>query len=87
VSEPSPIVAAPRSILLRRVLGCLRDHRHDDTAERIAQRLGLVSPEVVEAALHALAQDRLVIGAGGHWQLTRNGWETARALDPSAVGR
>lgn len=81
----SPSPAAPRSVLLRRVLGCLRDHCHDDTPDRIAQRLGLVSPEVVEAALRALEEDVLVLSAGGHWQLTRRGWE-ALARDPSSVG-
>jgi hypothetical protein len=84
VSEPSP-PAVPRSILLRRVLGCLGDHCHDDTPERVARRLGLVSSEVVEAALQALEADGLVLSAGGHWQLTRRGWETL-GRDPSAVG-
>ena len=84
MSESSP-PAAPRSILLRRVLGCLRDHCHDDTPDRIARRLGLVSPEIVEAALQALGEDGLVLGAAGHWQLTRRGWETL-ARDASPVG-
>ena len=79
-------VTAPRSILLQRVLGCLRDHCHDDTAERIAARLGLVSPEVVQAALHALQEDGLAIGARRHWQLTRRGWESAGRHDRATVG-
>ena len=49
-----PLVATPRSELLRRVLGCLGDHPHDDTIDRVTRRLGLVRADAVEAALTAL---------------------------------
>ena len=71
-----------RSDLLRRVLGCLRDHPHDDTVDEIARRLGLVSPDAVLAAVTALEQEELVMRAGEHWSLTRHGWVVARADDP-----
>ena len=67
------------------MLGCLRDHCHDDTAGRIARRLGLVSPDVVEAALRALEEERFVMSAGRHWQLTHTGWESVRGHERSAV--
>jgi hypothetical protein len=79
-------VTGPRSILLQRVLGCLRDHCHDNTAEGIARRLGMISLDLVDAALQALEADRLVISDGPHWQLTRDGWASARAHDPSTAG-
>jgi hypothetical protein len=72
----------PRSDLVRRVIGCLRDHPHDDTVERVTQRLGFVERDAVAAALHVLEQDRLARQAGGHWQLTRRGWDSAHELDP-----
>ena len=81
MTEPPTRIATPRSILLRRVLGCMRDHCHDDTAESIVRRLGLVSPEVVTAALEALEEERFVFSAGDHWQLTQRGWVVARAED------
>lgn len=68
-----------RSDLLRRVLGCLRDHPHDNTAERVSARLGLFDVHAAEAALQALQSDSLVNEAGGHWTLTRRGWTAARA--------
>ena len=74
-------VATPRSELLRRVLGCLGDHPHDDTIDRVTRRLGLVSADAVEAALTALEHDSLVTRAGDHWQLTRHGWAVSRAAD------
>jgi DNA-binding HxlR family transcriptional regulator len=75
-------VAAPRSILLRRVLGCLRDFPHDNTSEAIARRLGRISRDEIDAALRALESDGLVLRAGDHSQLTRRGWESAREIDP-----
>ena len=77
----SPLVATPRSELLRRVLGCLGDHPHDDTIDRITRRLGLVSADAVEAALTALEQESLVTRASDHWQLTHRGWAVSRAAD------
>ena len=74
----------PLSDLLRRVLGCLRDHPHDDTPARVTRRLGLVTPDAVEAALAALEHDRLVMHAGEHWSPTRTGWKAARAENPFA---
>jgi DNA-binding IclR family transcriptional regulator len=71
-----------RSDLLRRVLGCLRDHPHDDTVEDVARRLGFVERDAVDAALQVLEQDGLAWHAGEHWQLTRRGWEVAREQDP-----
>jgi hypothetical protein len=71
-----------RSDLLRRVLGCLRDHPHDDTVAGVARRLGFVDHDAVDAALQVLEQERLARHAGEHWQLTRRGWETARVQDP-----
>jgi predicted transcriptional regulator len=76
-----PLVATPRSELLRRVLGCLGDHPHDDTIDRVTRRLGLVSADAVEAALTALEQESLVARAGDHWQLTDDGWAVSRAAD------
>lgn len=83
VSESPTPITVPRSILLRRVLGCMGDHCHDDTPDRIARRLGLMSPDVVDAALQALQEERFVIRAGRHWQLTRRGWDAARADEAS----
>jgi hypothetical protein len=74
-------VATPRSELLRRVLGCLGDHPHDDTIDRVTWRLGLVSADAVEAALTALEQESLVTRASDHWQLTHRGWALSRAAD------
>ena len=71
----------PRSDLLRRVLGCLRDHPHDDTVEQIS-RLLTVAPDTVEVALAALEQSGLARQARTHWSLSRQGWATARADDP-----
>jgi DNA-binding IclR family transcriptional regulator len=67
---------------LRRVLGCLRDHPHDNTVARVARRLGFVEPEAVEAALEVLMQDGYVRRAGEHWALTRGGWDVARSQAP-----
>jgi hypothetical protein len=72
-------MATPRSELLRRVLGCLGDHPHDDTIDRVARRLGLVSADAVKAALTALERESLVARAGDHWQLTDDGWAVSRA--------
>ena len=68
---------APRSQLLQAVLGCLRDHPHDSTPERIAQRLGTLPPPDVAAALQALLAEELVITAVGHWQLSHRGFRAA----------
>ena len=70
-------VATPRSILLRRVLGCLRDYPHDNTSGAIAQRLGRISQDEIEVALRALEDQGLVLRAGDHSQLTRRGWQSA----------
>jgi hypothetical protein len=70
-------MTAPRSLLLRSVLDCLRDHPHDDTAAEVARRLGRVSRDDVQAALQALECDDLVIHAGEHWQLSRQGRRVA----------
>ena len=78
----SRLEATPRSELLRRVLGCLGSHPHDDTIDRVTRRLGLVSADAVEAALTALEQESLVVRAGDHWQLTLDGWAVSRAADP-----
>lgn len=77
---------AHRSDLLRRVLGCLRDHPHDNTPERLSARLGLFDVEAATAALLALEGDALVLAAGEHWSLTRSGWAAAREdEDPDAA--
>jgi hypothetical protein len=76
------MASAPRSLLLGRVLGCLRDHPHDTTPSWIAARLGDVGEDEVEVALQALAQDQLVLTAQGHWQLTRAGWRAAGPSPP-----
>jgi len=80
---------APRSDLVRRVLGSLRDHPHDDTIDSLTGRLGLVAADAVSAALTVLEQDRLVTHALGHWQLTHDGWTVSGedATDPDAVAR
>jgi hypothetical protein len=70
-------VDAPRSVLLRSVLECLRDHPHDDTASGVATWLGWASVNDVEVALQALHRETLVMRAGEHWQLTRAGWRAA----------
>jgi DNA-binding IclR family transcriptional regulator len=75
-------VTAPRSDLVRRVLGCLRDHPHDDTIPEIVRRLGFVEPEAVEAALEVLREQGFVRRAKAHWALTTDGWDTARRDDP-----
>lgn len=72
----------PRSDLLRRVLGCLRDHPHDDTVGRITTLLDVISTDAIEAALDALESDGLVMHAGEHWSLTGSGWSAARADEP-----
>ena len=74
-----------RSDLVCRVLGCLRDHPHDDTVARLTRRLGLVEPDAVEAALEILRMDGLARSAGVHWQLTRRGWQLARERDPDPI--
>ena len=74
-------VPVPRSDLLRRVLGSLRDHPHDNTAEQIASLLSL-APDTIEVALAALEQDGFARSTQAHWVLTRNGWAAARADDP-----
>ena len=63
------------------MLGCLGDHPHDDTVDRVTRRLGLVSADAVEAALTALEQESLVTQAGDHWQLTDQGWAASAARD------
>lgn len=70
-------MTALRSDLVQRVLGCLRDHPHDDTVRGVTRRLGLVTDDAVAAALAVLEDDRLVTHAYGHWQLTREGFLTA----------
>lgn len=75
------MISVPRSDLLRRVLGCLRDHPHDNTVDRIGRLLAMPA-EAVEVALTALAEDGLVSETRSHWVLTRNGWASARADDP-----
>jgi hypothetical protein len=75
-------VSTLRSDLVRRVLGCLRDHPHDDTVERVVRRLGFVERDAADAALQVLEQDGLTRHAGVHWQLTRRGWEIARRQNP-----
>jgi hypothetical protein len=75
-------VSSLRSDLVRRVLGCLRDHPHDDTVARIASRLGFVERDAVEAALEVLSQDGLARRADDHWALTRAGWDASRPQDP-----
>jgi hypothetical protein len=69
----------PRSELLNRVLGCLRDHPHDNTPERMSARLGLFDVAAATAALQALEEESLAQSAGEHWSLTRQGWIVARA--------
>ena len=76
------LVQAPRSELLRCVLGSLRDHPHDDTIDRVSRLLAWLDLDAVRAALISLETDRLVSCAGGHWQLTWRGWSVARADDP-----
>ena len=71
----------PRSDLLRRVLGSLRDHPHDDTVDRVAVLLALPQDEV-RVGLTALADDDLVRQTRSHWVLSRDGWLSARADDP-----
>ena len=75
-------VESPRSDLLRRVLGCLRDHPHDDTSAAVTARLGFVERDSVLAALHVLEHEALARHAGEHWQLTRHGWSVAHDLEP-----
>jgi hypothetical protein len=75
-------VSDSRSDLVRRVLGCLRDHPHDDTVKRIVRRLGFVEHDAVAAALEVLREDGLARRAGEHWALTARGWESARRQDP-----
>jgi hypothetical protein len=75
-------VQAPRSELLRTVIGSLRDHPHDDTVDDVAKLLAWLDLEVVNAALISLEHERLVSCAGGHWQLTSKGWSIARLDDP-----
>jgi hypothetical protein len=70
-------VNVPRSALLLSVLECLRDHPHDDTAGRVARRLGWATMDDVQTALIALEHDELVMRAAGHWQLTLAGWRAA----------
>jgi len=79
--EHGAVLLLPRSDLLRRVLGCLRDHPHDDTADHIARLLSMPADDV-QVALTALAEDGLVGETRTHWVLTRNGWVSARADDP-----
>ena len=73
----------PRSELLNRVLGCLRDHPHDNTPELLSARLALFDVEATTAALRALEMDSLTHSAGEHWSLTRQGWIAARADEPA----
>ena len=75
-------MATRRSDLVRRVLGCLRDHPHDDTVAEIVRRLGFVEHDAVAAALELLLEDGLTRRAGEHWVLTTAGWEAARRQDP-----
>jgi hypothetical protein len=75
------VLPLPRSDLLRRVLGALRDHPHDDTADRVAALLSLPRDDV-QVALTALAEDGLVRQTRSHWVLSRDGGASARADDP-----
>jgi hypothetical protein len=77
------VATVPRSDLLRRVLGALRDHPHDDTVDGIAKLLAM-PPEDIEIALVALSEDGLVGETRTHWVLSRPGWVAARADDPFA---
>ena len=67
--------------LLRRVLGSLRDHPHDDTVGQIAQLLTLPA-DVVSVALQSLQEEGLAREARSHWSLSYSGWAAARADDP-----
>jgi hypothetical protein len=78
----STTVNQRRSDLVRRVLGCLRDHPHDDTVQRIVRRLGFVEDDAVAAALELLREDGLTRSADEHWALTTAGWEAARRQNP-----
>jgi hypothetical protein len=81
IGSNEPVISIPRSDLLRRVLGSLRDHPHDDTVDRIAVLLSLPRDDV-HVALTALEQDDLVRQTRSHWVLSRDGWASARADDP-----
>jgi hypothetical protein len=74
----------PSSILGQRVVGCLREHPHDDSPASLARRLDLAAPDAIDAALLALEHDGLVFHAGAHWQLTYAGWAAARDTVVSA---
>jgi DNA-binding transcriptional ArsR family regulator len=80
-ADRTTAVGIPRSDLLRRVLGSLRDHPHDDTVEQISRLLAL-APDTVEVALIALEQSGLARQARTHWSLSHEGWLAARADDP-----
>jgi len=71
----------PRSDLLRRVLGSLRDHPHDSTVDQVARLLGL-PPDDVSVALRSLDEEGLAREARAHWSLSHAGWVAARADDP-----
>jgi hypothetical protein len=75
------VLSIPRSDLLRRVLGSLRDHPHNDTVDQVAVLLRLPEDDV-HVALTALAEDDLVRQTRSHWVLSRDGWASARADDP-----
>ena len=70
-------VHRPRSALLVSVLECLRDHPHDDTAAKVAARLGWVRPADVETAFAALEAEGLLAHADAYWQLNSHGWRAA----------
>lgn len=72
---------SPAHALERRVLACLRDHPHDNTARLIADLLELPDHDAVAAALDGLERESLVLSAGAHWALTRRGWTAARAAE------
>jgi hypothetical protein len=75
------MLQTPRSDFLRRVLGSLRDHPHDNTADQIGRLLDLPADDV-EAALRSLEQEGLARAARTHWCLSHAGWVAARADDP-----
>jgi DNA-binding IclR family transcriptional regulator len=75
------MLQTPRSDLLRRVLGSLRDHPHDNTVDQVARLLSLPADDVW-VALRSLEEEGLAREARTHWCLSYPGWSAARADDP-----
>jgi len=75
------MLQTPRSDLLRRVLGSLRDHPHDSTVEQVARLLSLPAEDAF-VALRSLEEEGLAREARAHWSLSHTGWAAARADDP-----